>query len=98
MPNYDYVCGNCEHREELIVPYSERLSREIPCEICGHRLEWQFPAPTVMRASYVDGTKRKGWEDMRQANKLVKEAAVSKPETAREIRKEIAKRKVKVEK
>lgn len=41
-----------------------------------HAPEWQrvFEAPMHMQASFPDGTKRKGWDQMREAAKIEKEA------------------------
>lgn len=101
MPTYDFQCLGCDTIVDHFVPYERRDDPDqVPlCLVCGgaeHRR--LFPAPRVMSASLPDGTKRRGWSDLKEAAKLNVEAAGSKRDTAREIRKEIKRIGVKVEK
>ena len=97
MPTYLYVCTNeeeCGVTSEHFYRIADR-PEERPCEICGARAVHRIAAPAVMQAAYPDGTRR--FTDLKEANRLVREAAVSRKETAREIRREIRKLGVKVE-
>lgn len=86
--NYEYECIVCEVFEDRQVPYLVR--DEQFCTTCENPLVRQFPTPGVTRASYVDGTRRKGWAEMREASKLNREAAGSmSTDTKREIAREI---------
>lgn len=98
MPIYQYECRECETYWEVIVPYSQRDSQ--PCPACTSlNVETLLAAPTVLRASYRDGHKRKGWQDLREANKLVREKALARgDQNRREIANEIKRIGVKVEK
>ena len=70
-----------------------------PCPDCGAEAQYRISMPNITgKASFLDGHKRKGWADLKEANKLVREAASSKKDTAKEIRQEIKKLKVRVEK
>jgi hypothetical protein len=97
MPSYTYFCPDCEAKTYEQFKFSER-PETIKCLVCQGTAEYRIDMPGITRASYVDGTKRKGWSEIREANKLVQAAAVSKPDTAKEIRKEIKKMGVRVEK
>lgn len=95
-PNYDYQCDACGLVEIHFVKYDDRDTPGIPCTACHtNGLKRLLTMPSHTKASFVDGQRK--FTDMREANKLVQEAAVSKPGTAREIRKEIKKMGVKVE-
>lgn len=88
MPNYDYHCITCEEDLIVNVPYAER--DRSPCPTCDCLLERQMSMPAVMKASYPDGVKRKGWAELREASKLNKEAIGSKDSGHRKaIEKEI---------
>ncbi len=96
MPTYTYKCHTCEHVTEKDFKYSERPST-LECEECRDMAEYTISAPHVMRASFPDGHKRKGWDAVRHASKLnVARSAESNPETRKEISKEIKKLNVKI--
>lgn len=97
MPTYNYRCDNCDVVHIESFPIANRPD-SVGCPLCGESAHYEIAAVAFTKASYVDGHKRKGWADFKEANKLVREAAVSKKDTAREIRKEIKKMGVKVEK
>lgn len=79
---YDFDCPICGHEvvDELLK--SEEVSREDAngerytkkCPECGEEMERRFPAPHLRTdnnsASYVDGTKRKGFAEGKIAAEL----------------------------
>jgi len=70
MPNYDYRCVDCENISIHNVKYSER---DLPqqCTNCGgpsNRFYGKMPGLT--KASFVDGTKRDGWADLKATARL----------------------------
>lgn len=88
MPTYDFVCSVCSEPEIIQAPYEARDMQL--CTICGSPTVRQLSAPHSTKASYVDGVRRKGWADMREASALNKEAAGSSSnETKAAISKEI---------
>lgn len=95
-PNYEYICYECEAMDIQHFPLNQRPDVS-HCSRCGLEVKYTISAPAFTKASYLDGTKRKGWADLREANRLSKEASVSRKETAKEIRQEIKRMKVKVE-
>lgn len=97
MATYTYSCQFCGIRSYEQHKFEDRPER-IACHECQGVATYIIDTPGLTKASYIDGTKRKGWSEFREANSLVKEAAVSKRGTANEIRKEIRKMGVKVEK
>lgn len=94
MPSYTYLCIECDHTSYKSSSYSERPIN-IECEECGGRAEYTIDTPMVLRASYHDGKRR--FTDLKEAAKLHREAAVSKPETAKAIKQEIRRMGVKIE-
>lgn len=95
MPNYDFHCDKCDTTEILNVPYEQR-DASYNCGQCGSVLARQFPAPMVARASYPDGTTKR-FKEFKEASKLNKEAAVAKDSTKKEIKKELRKMKVDIQ-
>lgn len=95
MPNYDFYCGTCDRMEILNVSYENR-DTSIHCNECGNLLVRQFPSPMVARASYPDGTTKR-FKEFKEASKLNKEAAVAKDSTKKEIRKELRKMKIDIQ-
>lgn len=96
MPSYDFFCDTCESLTIEQFPFRDRPEK-IQCA-CGSLAAYQIGMPMVLKASYPDGHKRKGWSELREANKLIREAAKSNHGTAKEIRNEIKKMKVNIEK
>ena len=100
MPNYSYECKVCAAGEELILfaKYEERDNQV--CPECSTPVTRQISAPNVMRASYPDGTKRKGFQDLKEAAKLNREAAGEKAgsERRKEIVSQIRKMRVDISK
>lgn len=78
MPNYDYKCTKCELEVILSVSYEDRdASQECLCGEPMYRT-WR-KMPGVTRASYVDGQRRKQFQDLKEANRVEMEALNAKP-------------------
>lgn len=95
---YDFQCTDCLLVEEHLCS-KEDISAEAPpklCPVCGTEMFRRMPAPSVRTdnnsASYVDGTKRPGFAEGKEAARLnvLKAQAGSAAEKA-EIAKEIKK-------
>lgn len=99
MPTYEWTCDDCEHRWDLLVPY-DRRDDAYPCPDCGTcNTTRRFPAPAVMGVALPDGTKRKGFAEMREAINLTKEKAVARTDAQRkELAGEIRKLGIRTEK
>jgi hypothetical protein len=92
---FDWLCSDCHHKEEVLVDTSQ-LNWDAPrsCSACGTGEATRCPSsPTVQKASFVDGTKRAGLEDIKAVAKLEVAKANSRPEQRNEIQKEINNRK-----
>lgn len=74
MARYQFHCENCEQDMDLDFPIGTRPD-ETQCPECTGLAKYVFIAPAIMTHSYLDGTRRKGWQDMREASKLNKLAA-----------------------
>lgn len=59
----------------------------------AHDPQWVrvFEPPMQLRASFPDGHKRSGWQDLKESARLEKIAAVANRETKKEIKAEICK-------
>lgn len=76
MPNYEYLCQQCSCVTEKEYKYEER-PKLISCQYCGEPAQYWISAPNVVgKASYLDGQKREGWAELKEAAKLEKHAAV----------------------
>lgn len=102
----DFKCVNekCNHFEILLLDLEDKTeldgsdSPRSPrkCPICEEEAFYrQLKMPSNTKASFVDGTKRKGWSDIKEAAKLKREAAVSRGDKRKEIAAEIRKMGVK---
>lgn len=89
MPTYDYDCEACGDTYDLLVPYAER--EEQVCPVCAGPVTRQFPSRMVLKASFPDGHKRKGWDKVREASKLNIEKAGTRVSDRKEISREIKK-------
>lgn len=77
MPNYSYSCTECASITEEFFKYSERPDT-VQC-VCGGVANHTITAVGLMvKEAYLDGTKRKGWSDMKEASKLNKEIGKAK--------------------
>lgn len=79
MPNYEYYCMKCDITVTAQFPYDKRPEM-VECTHCGNPgAEYLISAPNLMvKEALPDGTKRKGWSDLKEASKLNKEMAVTK--------------------
>lgn len=96
MPNYGFLCEDCGTVTEEFHKISGRPDG-IVCA-CGGIAHHQISTPAIVgKASFLDGQRRKGWSDLKEASKLNVEAAgTKKQDTKKEIAKEIKKLGVKV--
>ena len=64
MPLYDYECEACNHRCEILLPYSKR-DEPGPCPECGKdKLKKSITAPTyVYDTKTVLNRTSSGWKD-----------------------------------
>lgn len=94
-PNYDYACETCDSVTIENFRIAERPD-SITCA-CGGTAKFRIAAPNLMQASFPDGTRRKGWSELREASKLNKAMAVEKKaDRKREMAAEIRKMGVKI--
>lgn len=91
---YDYLCNKCQEKTEYLVNVADpNWDDPKPCMKCGRGKCFRAPsAPPVQKASFVDGTKRAGLEDMKQVAKLEHAKANLPPSQRGEIEKEIKQR------
>lgn len=89
MPSYDFYCTHCGNEDIMVVAY-ERRDDLYSCSECGEDLTRRFPTPMIAKASHPDGTTKR-FRDLKEAAKLEKEAANSKPDRKAEITREIKK-------
>lgn len=89
MPTYSYRCRECESVTEDFYKFSDRPDT-ITCA-CGSVADHTITAVGLMtKEAYLDGTKRKGFGDLKEASKLNKLANVSSDrESKRQIANEI---------
>lgn len=77
---YCWKCLGCELTTEVQRPIQDRaLPPDEPCTECTGT-DWQrvYESPMVMHVALPDGTKRKGWAEVRESANLQKQAAVEK--------------------
>lgn len=77
MPTYEFKCVECE---SINVEQFSMASRpdEIKCA-CGSPAKYMISAPNlVLKEAYLDGTRRKGWAELREASALNKEIGLQK--------------------
>lgn len=91
MPTYTYLCAECESSTEEFFKYSER-PETVTCACGGTASHTITPVGLMVKEAYLDGTKRKGWADVKEASKLNREMNVtrdaeSRKQIAQEIRK-----------
>lgn len=75
MPTYVYYCVDCERAQDAFYTLKETRPDSITCGYCGKVANYQLKAPVVLKASYLDGQRKKQWQDLREASKLNKAAA-----------------------
>jgi predicted nucleic acid-binding Zn ribbon protein len=76
MPTYVYTCKECGHSNDAYYSLKDNRPDSINCGFCDKGIaHYQLKAPTVLRASYLDGQRKKEWQDLREASKLNRAAA-----------------------
>jgi putative FmdB family regulatory protein len=91
MPTYTYSCEQCGSTTEEFHKYSERPDT-ITCACGGSASHTITGTGLMIKEAFLDGTRRKGWAEFKEASKLNKEANVQrdnaeKKRIAQEIRK-----------
>lgn len=84
----DIRCQDCDLVTDIIIDRDEQ-GGTWGCPECGGAMSKTLSAPNITRASYVDGTKRKGFEDMKQAVRVEREMMDLPPEKRSEHKKAI---------
>lgn len=85
------LCKDCGEEWDDLVERSERDSLH-PCRECGKiAAERVFTAPAVMNTALPDGTKRKGFTEMKEVARLEKEMANKPHNQRKDIKAEIQK-------
>lgn len=78
-PTYEFHCEVCESITVEQFSMSARPD-SIEC-VCGGKSHYRISAPNLMlKEAMLDGTKRKGWAEMREASKLNKEIGLQRTE------------------
>lgn len=75
MPTYVYYCVDCETAQDAFYTLKETRPDTLRCQSCGGIANYQLRAPVILKASYLDGQRKKQWQDLREASKLNKAAA-----------------------
>ena len=93
MPMYDFDCPKCQEEFSQAMTISEYGDSQVfECPQCQHpcdRDDRIITAASVTRASFVDGTKRPGFAERREALSLKTASYDMKSEDRKEIRKTI---------
>lgn len=84
----DIRCQDCDHVTDILIDRDEQ-GGTWGCPECGGAMSKTFSAPNITRASYVDGTKRKGFSEHKEIAKLESAAADLPPNKRGEINKAI---------
>lgn len=91
MPVYEFQCVDCESINVEQFPMADR-PEHISC-MCGGKANRIISMPNLMiKEAYLDGTKRKGFSELKEANRLHRERdnvrdSSEKKKMADEIRK-----------
>lgn len=85
----DYSCKACQE-------ITEAWDTPSACAVCGHpELEKMLPMPSLYglegSASFLDGTRRKGFAEVKEAAKLETQMMDTRPKERAAIQKEISK-------
>jgi hypothetical protein len=89
---YLWECTKCEEYQRVDRPIKDR---EIPPERCPNckkpNFERRYEMPGTTKASFLDGTKRKGFQDLKEIARLeVKKGAANSEAERKEASKAIA--------
>lgn len=63
-----FACDSCGREFDLVVDKRER-DLLVPCE-CGQQARPTFSMPRNLRASHPDGTRRRGFAELREASEI----------------------------
>lgn len=89
-PNYEYTCMDCG--TTTIENHRIGNRPETTKCACGSDAQYRISSPNIMTAALPDGTKRRGFAELKEASKLNSESTASKSRTTKqEITKEIRK-------
>lgn len=75
MPNYTYQCRECSYEEDHRMTIAQLDIITVVCPDCDKEMERLVFSPMVMRVGLPDGTRRKGFDRMKEAAKLEVERA-----------------------
>jgi DNA-directed RNA polymerase subunit RPC12/RpoP len=64
-----FVCDGCGSEFDLVVDKRER-DLPVPCNTCGLQARPTFSVPRNLRASHPDGTRRRGFAELREASEI----------------------------
>jgi hypothetical protein len=92
MPNYDILCTDCGLVTVEFRKYEDRDAETI-CAFCDGKQQRVYrTAPNGMFTALPDGSRRdEGYQRLKEAAKLEKEAANTRPERRKEINQEMNK-------
>lgn len=90
-PMYEYQCDDCDLISTEFRSYEERdLGGQ--CDLCHNPLKRVFnSAPAQLNIALPDGTKRRGFSDLKEAAKLEADAMDSRPAERKKITAEVIK-------
>lgn len=90
MPTYEFKCETCESITAEQFPMATRPSK-VTCA-CGGTANYMISIPNVMNVALPDGTKRRGFAELREASRLNRAmAGTSDGESKKEMEKELRK-------
>jgi hypothetical protein len=93
MPSYPFHCQKCDDEFDLVMTIPVYSETEIwDCQLCEGTVTKDdriLCAANVTRASFVDGTKRPGFSELKEAHKLKVASYNMKPEDRGDINKVI---------
>ena len=96
---YKWECPKCENSVEVHRkmadhaegPSKAEIKEALPEEHCRHKWHRVYEMPGLTKASFLDGTKRKGFQDLKEIAKLeVKKGSANSEAERKEASKAIA--------
>jgi hypothetical protein len=94
MPLYPFECPHCHEEFDIPILMDDYVAEDswqcIKCDGDVSKDNRVMVAANVTRASFVDGTKRPGFAELKEANKLKTASYNMKPEDRGDIRKTIS--------
>lgn len=88
----DLQCDRCGVVSVVVIDKADReKEHECPIPECGGTGYAVMGSPTVLKASFPDGHKRKGWSDLKTTVKLEREMAHMPSEKRAELKREVRK-------